>query len=567
MSYTALYRKKRPRTFSSSELVGQPHIVRALSNQLIAKQTSHAYLFCGTRGTGKTSVAKIFARAVNCLSPQEGSPCNKCEMCTSILSERSMDVVEIDAASNNGVENIRDLREEVKYPPSQGQFKVYIVDEVHMLSTSAFNALLKTLEEPPSYVIFILATTDPQKVPATILSRCQRYDFRRISAKDMVEFLKECLNEEGVAFEENALDYIAYHSDGAMRDALSLLDQCLSLREDTLTYERVLEMLGAVDKSVLFEFTNALVSSDSITIMKIIDKAMNDGRDVNQFAADLVRHFRDVLVASIGDGQDFSSEIATKLKEQGKDIPTQRLMEFIHTFSEMLREMRFSPHARTTFEVAALRICMPQQQTVYVAPQGVQNVPTQQTSQQANKQTNQPTTQVPNQQAKQTSNQVQPPAKKSNTKLEVTPAILEKIKTDWQALCKTLPPAIRTFCSASRININDGVLQLFSDNQSTKDFLKGRVIPIREAIAEYFNLATPPNLAFEVQEAYNKKMSTEQNEPNRVDKVSTPQNKPQVKQVEAISAPASDWATIGVANTEHEQSIPDDWASFGEAVD
>ncbi|MCL2262445.1 MAG: DNA polymerase III subunit gamma/tau, partial [Defluviitaleaceae bacterium] len=357
MPYTALYRKKRPRTFK--EIVGQPHIKRALINQLAAGQVSHAYLFCGTRGTGKTSAAKIFARAVNCLAPQEGEPCNECELCVNILAERCLDVAEIDAASNNGVENIRDLRDEVKYLPNMGRYKVYIVDEVHMLSTSAFNALLKTLEEPPAHVIFILATTDPQKIPATILSRCQRYDFRRISAEQMVGALRGYLQSEGVAFEDDALDYIAYHSDGAMRDALSLLDQCIST-EDALTVEKVRDLLGAVDKARLFEFTDALAAQNTAQIIEIISTAMNDGRDVGQFAADLVRHFRDVLVAGLTDGGEFSAQAAAKFKEQAARIPQELLMRYIVAFSEVQREMRFAPHKRTAFEVCALNICMPQ---------------------------------------------------------------------------------------------------------------------------------------------------------------------------------------------------------------
>lgn len=354
MPYTALYRKKRPRTFK--EIIGQQHIKRALLNQLVAGQVSHAYLFCGTRGTGKTSAAKIFARAVNCTAPLDGEPCNTCELCKNILAERCLDVAEIDAASNNGVDNIRDLREEVKYLPTMGRYKVYIVDEVHMLSSGAFNALLKTLEEPPEHVIFILATTDPQKIPATILSRCQRYDFRRISAAQMTVALQGYLTEENRTFQPDALEYIAYHSDGAMRDALSLLDQCLAAGGE-LTLETVRDVLGAVDRARLFDFADALFEKDTARVIETVSQAMDDGRDEARFAADLVRHFRDVLVTGL-DGGGFSAD--EKYKEQAARIPRDFLMMCINAFSEVQREMRFAPHKRTAFEVCALKICMPE---------------------------------------------------------------------------------------------------------------------------------------------------------------------------------------------------------------
>ncbi|MCL1844439.1 MAG: DNA polymerase III subunit gamma/tau, partial [Defluviitaleaceae bacterium] len=363
----ALYRKIRPRTFGA--IIGQRAIVRTLINQLKTRQVSHAYLFCGTRGTGKTSAAKIFARAINCTSSSsDGEPCNTCEMCENILAERSLDVAEIDAASNNGVDNIRDLREEVKFLPTQGAYKVYIIDEVHMLSGGAFNALLKTLEEPPPHVIFILATTDPQKIPATILSRCQRFDFRRISAADMTGALADYLRGENLPFEDAALDYIAYHSDGAMRDAISLLDQCLSDGSGGgLTLDKVREILGAVDRSRLFAFADALSTGDANAIMKIIADAMGDGRDVSQFAADLVRHFRDVLVAGLAGIDEFSADIAAKLAEQASRISRDSLMRYIEAFSELLREMRFAPHMRTAFEICALKLCAGVAERVEVA--------------------------------------------------------------------------------------------------------------------------------------------------------------------------------------------------------
>ncbi|HIT86609.1 MAG TPA: DNA polymerase III subunit gamma/tau, partial [Candidatus Coprocola pullicola] len=241
MSYTALYRKFRPDTFSG--VIGQEHIVKTIKNQILSDRVSHAYLFCGTRGTGKTSTAKIFARAINCLAPKEGNPCNECTLCRAALENRSMNVIEIDAASNNGVDNIREIREEVKYPPTQGKYKVYIIDEVHMLSSGAFNALLKTLEEPPEHVIFILATTDPQKVPATILSRCQRFDFHRITTEQIAQTLSEYMKIEDIPVQKEALHYIARLGDGSMRDSLSILDQCTAFYSDELlTLEKVLDV-------------------------------------------------------------------------------------------------------------------------------------------------------------------------------------------------------------------------------------------------------------------------------------------------------------------------------------
>ncbi len=248
MSYTALYRKWRPIRFE--DVKGQEHIVQTLKNQIISSRIGHAYLFCGTRGTGKTSIAKIFARAVNCEYPVDGSPCGQCDICKNIASGATLNVVEIDAASNNGVENIRDIREQVQYPPTEGRYRVYIIDEVHMLSTGAFNALLKTLEEPPSYVIFILATTEVHKIPITVLSRCQRYDFKRITLPALTERLIELSGAEQIDVEEKALTYIARAADGSMRDALSLLDQCVAFHYgERLTYEHVLDILGAVDTS------------------------------------------------------------------------------------------------------------------------------------------------------------------------------------------------------------------------------------------------------------------------------------------------------------------------------
>ena len=541
MPHTALYRKKRPHTFV--DVVGQKHIVRVLHNQLLSNQISHAYLFCGTRGTGKTSVSRIFARAINCTSLQEGNPCNTCESCLSILAERNIDVVEVDAASNNSVENIRDLRNDVTHAPINGKYKVYIIDEVHMLSTSAFNALLKTLEEPPPHVIFILATTDQQKLPATILSRCQRYDFRRISAVDMIAALKKHLSDEGIEYEEKALEYIAYHSDGAMRDALSLLDQSLSTDESKLYYSQVLEMLGAVDRAHLFDFTAALSVSDSTKVMQIITQAMTGGRDASQFVADLIRHFRDVLVASLvsdAGGVDFSVEMAEKLREQGSAISSDKLMEYVHVFSEALREMRFAPHARTAFEVAALKICSPRKVMVEV----VSDLPT-----------SAPVV-APVQNAHPPQNKAVP--HQAGTALaEITPQILESIATGWDELCERFPNPMRSRCLQCAIEINDGKLDVIMNNETMRNLLKPKELTIREAIAERYRLATPPNIFFVVKEDFVKPKSEKKAIP-RVGQLAHSNYEQQ-----ALLVP-DDWAQDppSIPDRVYDEQIPapDDWA-------
>jgi len=566
MPHTALYRKKRPLTFL--DVVGQRHIVRALSNQILAGQISHAYLFCGTRGTGKTSIARIFARAINCEAPDAGNPCNVCNSCTGILAERNLNVVEIDAASNNGVENIRDLREEVKYQPSQGSYKVYIIDEVHMLSTSAFNALLKTLEEPPAHVVFILATTDQQKLPATILSRCQRYDFRRISVADMTATLQRYLDEECVKYENDALDYIAYHSDGAMRDALSLLDQCLTPGGKQLEYAQVMDMLGAVDRGRLFEFTTALAACDSATIMSIINNAMQAGRDASQFTADLVRHFRDVMVVGLMKETkvvDFSAEIADRLRKQSQIVGNGLLMEYIHTFSETLREMRFAPHPRTALEVCALKVCVPRVENtaVYVqASPPPPNVPA-------------PSANNP---AKEIPTQVQ-----SNAPRELNSQILDNIVTNWDSLCTKFPNPTRAHCTQCGLENNDGKLELILSSETMRSILKPKEAAIREAIAEKFNLSTPPNLAFIVREGYNKPKASQP--PAALSKI--PEHEMRQQSIPADWAAASepegqqsiptDWIQTAepdplVENgqayvTESNRPVDDDWAAFGEVVE
>lgn len=362
MSYTALYRKWRPVSFE--DVKGQDPIVQTLKNQITSQRIGHAYLFCGTRGTGKTSIAKIYARAVNCEHPVDGSPCNQCPSCRAILAGSSMNVVEIDAASNNGVENIRDIREQVQYPPTEGRYRVYIIDEVHMLSIGAFNALLKTLEEPPEYVIFILATTEVHKIPITILSRCQRYDFKRISLEAIADRLRELTQAEQIQVEDKALLYVAKAADGSLRDALSLLDQCVAFHYGKLlTYENVLEVLGAVDTEVFSRMFGAVAEGRTKDCIHILEEIVIQGRELGQFVTDFIWYIRNILlIQSADDGEglvDMSQENLRQLKEDGKKADGSVLMRYIRVLSELGNQLRYASQKRVLIEVALIKLTKP----------------------------------------------------------------------------------------------------------------------------------------------------------------------------------------------------------------
>ena len=362
MAYVALYRKWRPAFFR--EVKGQEAIVETLKGQIKTGRIGHAYLFCGSRGTGKTSVAKIFAKAVNCEHPENGEPCGKCEMCRAVDSGNSVNVIEIDAASNNGVDNIREIREEVQYRPAQGKYRVYIIDEVHMLSTGAFNALLKTLEEPPAYVIFILATTEPHKIPLTVLSRCQRYDFRRITTEDIIGRLKELAAGEGIDAEDRAIAYIARKADGGLRDAISLLDQCVAYRGGgRLTYAGALEALGTVDSDMLSRFLRAMLSDDTDEALAVIEAVRMEGRELGQFVQDFVWYLRNLLLLMTADATsdllEMSEEDWTRLAGEAKMTDPEDLMRLIRLFSSVYNDMRAAADKRVLLEVAAIKATRP----------------------------------------------------------------------------------------------------------------------------------------------------------------------------------------------------------------
>lgn len=355
--YLALYRKYRPKTFD--EVIGQDHIVKTLVNQIKLDKISHAYLFTGSRGTGKTSTAKIFAKAINCQSSKNGSPCLECEICKG-LDNTNIDVLEIDAASNNGVDEIRDLREKVKYPPVVGKYKVYIIDEVHMLSTSAFNALLKTLEEPPKHTVFILATTEVHKLPATILSRCLRFDFRLVSLEKLSELVKKILTEEKITFDDAAINAIARAGEGSVRDTLSIADRCVSFAGDNLSYEAVISVLGVSEREILISLADNIFAKKTGEALALLDKVLSKGKSPLVFASDLISYFRDLLlINSLGETSReivvVKDDVYALMKNQATQENYQEIVGSIEILSSIEQDLRYSVQPRIVLETAIIK--------------------------------------------------------------------------------------------------------------------------------------------------------------------------------------------------------------------
>ncbi len=356
MGYTALYRKFRPMTFS--EIVGQDHITTTLKNQIISGRVGHAYLLNGGRGTGKTSSAKILARAINCLNPKDGEPCNECEICKGAISGSLTDIVEMDAASNNSVEDIRSIREEVNFLPTKAKYRVYIIDEVHMLSTGAFNALLKTLEEPPEHVKFILATTEPQKLPATILSRCQRFDFKRLSNESIIKRLKIVCQESNIEITDGALNIIATLSDGAMRDSLSILERCVQDGENKIDEDKIRNLVGIPSITYTHNVVKAVIEYNVENAIKAIDEVINEGKEINNLLWEMIKYVKDILVfKSSGKLELYNDEEIKNIEELSKKIDKNRLLKLIYKLSELENNIKWSTQKFIMFQAGIINLC------------------------------------------------------------------------------------------------------------------------------------------------------------------------------------------------------------------
>lgn len=487
MSYTALYRKFRPTHFD--EVKGQDHIVTTLRNQINVGRIGHAYLFCGTRGTGKTSIAKIFAKAVNCEQPVNGSPCGVCKICKAIAAGASMNVIEIDAASNNGVDNIREIVDEVSFSPVEGKYKVYIIDEVHMLSIGAFNALLKTLEEPPEYVIFILATTEVHKIPITILSRCQRYDFKRISMDTITDRLRYLMEQEQVDVEDKALRYIAKTADGSMRDALSLLDQCIAFHfGEELTYDKALEVLGAVDTDVFSHLLRAIMDKNVLRAIEILEEIVVQGRELVQFVNDFTWYLRNLLLVKtseqIEDVIDVSTETRIRLQEEADRIATETIMRYMRIFSELSGQIRFATQKRIMVEMALIKICRPSMEcqqdsllerirdleekvekgVVLQTPYGVQS--SEGSGQKAGEASHKPNVALP----------------------KAIPDDIKKIVSNWSGIVAQMDNPLKTYLKNVRLSLsNDNKLILVAEDGIGFDYLKNpeHLAVIEDSVSSY----------------------------------------------------------------------------------
>lgn len=480
MSYVALYRKFRPKEFE--DVKGQEHIVTTLKNQIKADRIGHAYLFCGTRGTGKTTIAKLFARAVNCENPIDGSPCNECPTCKAILEGRSMNVVEIDAASNNGVDNIREIIEEVAYSPTEGKFRVYIIDEVHMLSAGAYNALLKTLEEPPSYVIFILATTEVHKIPVTVMSRCQRYDFRRISIETITNRLAELSEKEGLDVEDKALKYIARVADGSMRDALSLMDQCIAFfMGEKLTYDKVLETLGAVDTEVFGKMLTLILDKDINGIMKKVEDIVLMGKELSNFVSEFTWYLRNLLLMKsseeLEDVIDVSTENLVVLKEQAERIEFNDLIRYIRVFSELSASIKDARQKRVLLEVALIKLCKPQMERDYESL--VQRI-----SDLEKQLENGVSVVVSGGNEVSSSDGGAINKQPSNKKIQVSalPEDLQYIAANWKKICRSMPMPVKQFASNAQISEQGGTLVIVPNTDMDGSFLSGSIDRIKETL-------------------------------------------------------------------------------------
>lgn len=369
-THKALYRKYRPKTFD--EVIGQDHIVKTLINQIKSNSISHAYLFTGTRGTGKTSTAKIFAKAINCLNPVNGSPCLNCEVCTQLNNNSNLDILEIDAASNNRVDEIRDLREKIKYPPVYGKYKVYIIDEVHMLTDSAYNALLKTLEEPPEHAVFILATTEIQKLPQTILSRCMRFDFRLVSVEDLVNLLKKIFNDNGITYEEEALTLIAQKGEGSVRDTLSVADLCASFSNNHITYKSVLESLGSTSFEKLLKLANSLSENRGDEILENLDSLFNEGKNLSLLAKELIGFFKNLLIIKTVKNANSLLKMPNDMFEQLKlvtnNFEKEKLLEILEKLVNIETQLKFSINPKTIIEITLLGLIDVEKKTENLIP-------------------------------------------------------------------------------------------------------------------------------------------------------------------------------------------------------
>lgn len=489
MAYTALYRKWRPKDFN--DVVGQDHIVKTLTNQIMASRVTHAYLFCGTRGTGKTSTAKIFAQAINCENPQEGNPCHQCASCKDIEESNSMNIIEIDAASNNGVDNIREIREEVKYTPTVGTYKVYIIDEVHMLSTGAFNALLKTLEEPPKHVIFILATTEPHKILATILSRCQRYDFKRITIGTISGALKTYMDQEGIAVEEKAINYVAKVANGSMRDALSILDQCIAFYiGEEVTLAKVLDVLGAVDHSVFAELTDALLKKDAKACMAIVDRITIQGRDILQFILDTVAHLRNLLVVrSVEEAEeilDMTEDQIGLLKDQSGRFNDEIILYYIKQLSELENKIKYMSGERILLEVELLKLCHPdmddsteglRHRIAHIEDEIANGIQVTAVSGQVSGGSPDPMPQ-------------QPKKEKVEINVAAVPEDIKEVIQNWHGVIERTESMTKAFLKSSQVmNLEDETVYIFCENDVAKNHLSNEenLSKIKDVLAETFS--------------------------------------------------------------------------------